>query len=158
MRKGFPGHPDRPGTGRPGTGGPGIACNGVRVGFNIDDVCQLTSRVSNFRSCLNVRVGNPKFPLEDGSMPLRSHAYSLRRWLSAATPAKSAGRQITTLARAMPLLSAETSSGVCMYSNFLRLKSLMFVVEDISEEELYKYRRNRWMFVRNLSPLSEGLC
>ena len=27
---------------------------------------------------------------------------------------------------------------------------LMFLVEDISEEELYKYTRNRWMFGRPL--------
>jgi hypothetical protein len=48
---------------------------------------------------------------------------------------------------AMPLLSAERSNGTCMYSISSLLKILMFVVEDIAEEELYRYTRNRWMHV-----------
>jgi hypothetical protein len=47
----------------------------------------------------------------------------------------------------MPLLGAERSNGTCMYRKAILLRILMFVDEDISEEELYRYTRNRWMHV-----------
>ncbi|KAK0106136.1 hypothetical protein ONS95_004638 [Cadophora gregata] len=82
-------------------------------------------------------------------MPLISRIYSLHRWLSAdrtatyhyiqscavATFATSLGRQ--TDKRGLPLLTAERSDGT---------------VEEIPEEELYRYTRNRWMHV--LCPFS----
>lgn len=92
-------------------------------------------------------------------MPLGLRAYPLHRWLSiyrtiayqyirpstVATFATSIERQRAN--RAMPLLSAERSNGTCMYCASSLFRILMFAVEDIPEEELYRYTRNRWMHV-----------
>ena len=116
------------------------------------------------RSCVATEVGSmttQSFNSTEGSMLLGSRTYPLRHWLSAyrtiayqyirpsavATFATSIQGQRANRAMSMPLLSAERSDGTCMYSTSSLLRILMFVVEDISEEELYRYTRNRWMHV-----------
>jgi hypothetical protein len=49
--------------------------------------------------------------------------------------------------RALPHLSTENSDGIRVYILSPLLKSLIVAVEDIAEEQLYRYTRNRWMHV-----------
>lgn len=94
-------------------------------------------------------------------MPLKLRAYPLLRRLSACRKipyqytwpwiapqiATSMQRHSASLARGTPLLSAEGPDGTGTCSASALRETLMFVVESISENQLYTYTRNRWMHV-----------
>lgn len=56
-------------------------------------------------------------------------------------------KQSANNAMPMPFLCTGRLYGNCTYSISGVLKILMFVADEISEEELYRNTRNRWMYV-----------